>query len=119
MGSCVPVDAHRAFVLSSDIIANMVREDPKADAWIGDAVLTLYARLRILKQDGTVDGDKCRRMTSNQFLSVFGDPTSLEAQLGRVYTRDGLNAAFTWIEVKLMPTFERQEENRAKRPRRP
>ena len=97
----------------------MVRDDLQADAWIGDAVLTLYARLRILNQDGGVDGEKCRRMTSNQFLSVFGDPTQLEAQLGRVYTRDGLQAAFTWIDVKLMPTFQRQEENRAKRTRRP
>ena len=96
----------------------MERDDLQADAWIGDAVLTLYARLRILHRDGGIDGEKCRRMTSNQFLSSLGDPTQLEAQLGRVYTRQGLAAAFTWIDVKLMPLFERQEENRIKRARK-
>jgi hypothetical protein len=86
------------------------------DAWIGDAVLTLYARLKILREDGKVDGEKCKRLTSNQFLGTLGEPTKVEAQIGRVYTSGGLEAAFGWIEGHLLPLFERQEENRKKRP---
>jgi hypothetical protein len=84
-------------------------------AWIGDAVLTLYARLRILREDGCVDGEKCGRMTSNRFLSSLGEPTAVEAMLGREYATHGLEAAFAWIEARLMPMFERQEANRARR----
>jgi dsRNA-specific ribonuclease len=87
-------------------------------AWIGDAVLALYARLKILRDDGRVDGEKCTRLTSNQFLGTFGEPTKVEAEIGRVYERDGLEAAFQWIEARLLPLFERQEANRARRPTR-
>ncbi len=90
---------------------------PIEDAWIGDAVLALYARLKILREDGRVDGEKCQRLTSNQFLSALGEPTKVEAQIGRVYTGEGLDAAFSWIDKNLLPLFERQEENRQKRPR--
>jgi hypothetical protein len=86
------------------------------DAWIGDAVLSLYARSKILREDGAVDGAKCVRMTSNQFLGTIGEPTKVEAEVGRVYLRDGLLAAFHWIEQRIMPMFERQEQNRLKRP---
>jgi len=85
-------------------------------AWIGDAVLTLYARLKILRDDGAVDGEKCRRLTSNQFLGTFGEPTKTEAGIGRIYEREGMDAAFRWIERNLLPLFERQEENRSKHP---
>lgn len=91
---------------------------PVEDAWIGDAVLALYARLKILREDGRVDGEKCKRLTSNQFLGAVGEPTRVEAQIGRVYAEHGLDAAFQWIERHLVPLFERQEENRQKRPRR-
>ena len=37
------------------------------EAWIGDAVLSLHARLKILREDCAVDGQKADRMTSNQF----------------------------------------------------
>jgi dsRNA-specific ribonuclease len=87
-------------------------------AWIGDAVLTLYARLKILREDGRVDGEKCQRLTSNQFLGNFGEPTKVEAEVGLVYARDGLEAAFEWIEQHLLPLFERQETNRGKRAKR-
>ncbi len=89
---------------------------PVEDAWIGDAVLALYARLKILREYGQVDGEKCKRLTSNQFLAAFGEPTRVEAQIGRAYAKDGLAAAFGWIEQNLLPLFERQEENRKKRP---
>jgi dsRNA-specific ribonuclease len=84
-------------------------------AWIGDAVLSLYARMRILREDGRLDGEKCVRMTSNQFLSAFGEPTKVEAEIGRIYEQAGLQAAFTFIEERLMPVFERQEEKRQRK----
>ena len=88
------------------------------DAWVGDAVLALYARLRILRGDGVKDNEKFIRMTSNQFLAVTGEPSEVEAQIGRIFEHDGLEAAFEFIEKKLMPMFERQEENRRRRGKR-
>jgi hypothetical protein len=73
-------------------------EEPLVNqAWIGDAVLALYARLKILREDGRVDGEKCQRLTSNQFLGSFGEPTKVEAEVGRVYVRDGLEAHSTGL----------------------
>lgn len=89
---------------------------PVEDAWIGDAVLALYARLKILREDGKVDGEKCQRLTSNQFLCALGEPTRVEAQIGRAYASGGLEAGFGWIEQHLLPLFARQEENRKRRP---
>ena len=85
------------------------------DAWIGDAILSLFARVRILRGDGLQDQEKFIRMTSNQFLAVVGEPSAVEAQIGRAYEREGLEAAFQWIERELMPVFEKQEENRRRR----
>ena len=64
--------------------ANERRRRILEEAWIGDAVLCLYCRDRILKRDGTVDGDKLTRMPSNQFLSMCGEPSHVEAEIGRV-----------------------------------
>ena len=85
------------------------------EAWIGDAVLTLYARLRILREDLTIDGERSMRMTSNQFLSAFGEPSEVEAQIGRVYASDGLDGAFQFIEERFMPLHEKQEAGRRTR----
>ena len=85
------------------------------EAWIGDAVLTLFARRWILTETGVIDGERSVRMTSNQFLNSFGQPDEVEAQIGRVYEAEGLEAAFEWIETQLLPMFLRQEENRKKR----
>jgi 23S rRNA maturation mini-RNase III len=84
-------------------------------AWIGDAVLSLYARSRILRDGGTVDSAKFERMTSNRFLAARGEPSGVEAEVGRVYEKEGIEAAFRWIEQELMPLFDRQEENRLRR----
>lgn len=88
--------------------------DPVArqEAWIGDTVLDLYARTYILRQQGGMDGEMLARMTSNQFLSALGNPTGVEAEIGRVYQAKGLEAGFAWIEENLLPLFEKQERNR-------
>ena len=89
------------------------------EAWIGDAVLGLYVRLKILREDGNLDGEKYGRMTSNQFLTILGEPTEVEAAVGRMYASGGLEAAFAWIDERLLPHFDRQEAKRVKavRPR--
>lgn len=81
-------------------------------AWIGDTVLDLFARTWILENHGTVCGDMLRRMTSNQFLACFGNPTSVEAKIGSIYRDGDLAAAFEWIKSEILPLFEKQEKNR-------
>lgn len=95
------------------------REQVMREAWIGDAVLALYARQRILKEDGRIDAARAERMTSNQFLSTVADASEVEAQIGRVYASEGLDAAFRWIDLRLMPLFERQEAKRNRRTAHP
>ncbi len=84
-------------------------------AWLGDAVLALYVREKILREDGLLDGEKYTRMTSNQFLSALGEPSAVEAEIGTVYQEQGLAAAFAFIETRLIPVFDKQENNRRKR----
>lgn len=91
------------------------RQQTLKEAWIGDAVLSLFVREKILREDGKLDGAKCVRMTSNQFLASFGEPSEVEAELGRVYALNGLQTAFAWIEARLLPKFELQEQKRRKR----
>jgi dsRNA-specific ribonuclease len=93
---------------------NTKREQILKDAWIGDAVLCLYARLKILREDNVTDGPKEMRMTSNQFLSGWAEPSETEAEIGRIYESEGLEPAFQWIEARLMPMFDRQEAKRLK-----
>jgi dsRNA-specific ribonuclease len=88
------------------------RERILREAWVGDAVLNLYARRRILRETGVVDAARFERMTSNHFLATKGEPSEVEAEIGRLYESEGLDSAFSWIEQQLMPLFERQEEKR-------
>ncbi len=92
------------------------KDDPRRReqelAWIGDTVLDLYARSWILRERGTVCGETQRRMTSNQFLACRGNPTAVEAEIGRLYRDEGMEAAFAWIEAELLPLFEKQEQRR-------
>jgi len=81
-------------------------------AWIGDAVLSLYVREWILREHGVMDGTRLTAFTSNQFLSAFGNPTEVEAEIGHVYEKDGLAAGFAHIEAKLLPVFLAQERRR-------
>jgi hypothetical protein len=84
------------------------------EAWIGDAVLCLHARGKILETGG-IDSEQFVRMTSNQFLSTVGEASEVEAEIGRIYRTEGLQAAFRWIEANLSPRFAKQETNRQKR----
>lgn len=83
-------------------------------AWIGDAVLSLYVRQWILAQTGKTDGAQLTEFTSNQFLALFGNPTEVEAAIGRRYEAEGLAAAFAWIEAELLPTHLARLRRRAR-----
>ena len=77
-------------------------------AWIGDAVLALFARQFVLRERNAMDGEWFTRLTSNDFLSAFGNPTRVEASIGRLYQADGLDAAFAWMDAELVPLFRKQ-----------
>ena len=81
-------------------------------AWIGDAVLALFARSYVLKERGSMDGEWFTRLTSNGFLSAFGAPTAVEAKIGKIYREQGLEAAFAWMEAEFIPLFRKQMANR-------
>lgn len=89
----------------------------REQAWIGDAVLALYARRWILAHF-PASADKAAlftRMTSNNFLTAFGEPTKVEARIGRIYEAGGLDAANEWIEHTILPLFLRQNAATARR----
>lgn len=86
----------------------------RENAWIGDAVLELYARSLTLRVQGGVDAEMKTRFTCNQFLACHGNPTAVEAEIGVIYQRDGLEAAFVWIRENLEPLFLKQEAKRAR-----
>jgi hypothetical protein len=85
-------------------------EQLRAEAWIGDAVLSLFVRDWLVTVTGR-ETSLAHRTTlfelfvSNQFLSSFGEPTRVEAEIGRIYQSHGLSAAFASIEEKLLPRF--------------
>ncbi|MFT5470975.1 MAG: dsRNA-specific ribonuclease [Verrucomicrobiales bacterium] len=87
-------------------------ETQRQKAWTGDAVLSLFAREWILRERGKMDGEQFVRLTSNDFLATIGNPTRVEADIGVIYEKDGLAAAFGWIERELIPRFELQEKKR-------
>lgn len=86
----------------------------RENAWIGDAVLELYVRSHILHTHGKVDAEMKTRFTCNHFLSCHGNPTAVEAEIGVIYQKEGLEAAFTWIRDTLEPLFVKQEAKRAR-----
>ena len=92
-----------------------VLEKEKAEAWVGDAILALAAREWILRKKGTTDGAMQARLTSNQFLAAIGNPTGVEAKIGRIYWEQGLDAAVDYVETDLVPLFLKQERNRDRR----
>ncbi len=80
----------------------------RANAWIGDAVLALFARQFVLRERNVMDGEWFTRMTSNEFLSAFGNPTRVEASIGKLFLDGGLDAAFAWMDAELVPLFRKQ-----------
>lgn len=84
-----------------------LRHDREA-AWIGDAVLALFAREFVLRERKAMDGEWFTRLTSNDFLSAFGNPTRVEASIGKLYLAEGLAAAFAWMDAELIPLFRKQ-----------
>ena len=90
----------------------------RTKAWIGDAVLGLYAREWILRQKDVAVAERSevfKSMTSNEFLSALGNPTEMEAQIGAVYEDKGLEAAYAFIEQKFLPVFI-QHRRKPKKP---
>ena len=86
----------------------------KDEAWVGDAVLALYAREWLLAQPEHPLFTRQQlfiRLTRNEFLQALGEPTRVEAAIGRVYQQDGLQAAFDYIKSELQPLFERHLAN--------
>ncbi len=77
-------------------------------AWIGDAVLALFAREFVLRERGCMDGIWFTHLTSNDFLSAFGNPTSVEARIGEIYCNEGLDVAHAYIEAEFLPLFRKQ-----------
>ena len=84
-----------------------LRQEREA-AWVGDAVLALFARQFVLRERQTMDGEWFTRLTSNEFLSAFGNPTRVEAGIGKRYLEGGLEAAFEWMHAELIPLFRKQ-----------
>ena len=96
----------------------MIRQE-REEAWIGDAVLTLLAREWVLQREGRLEAELLAALTSNHFLSTLGPPTTVEAQLGRMYLEGGLPAAAAWVQEALIPRFERQRRRTGDRSRGP
>lgn len=95
----------------------MLEAEKRASAWVGDAVLALFAREWVLRQSDILPGERIdvfTGMTSNRFLACLGEPTGIEATIGEIYQREGLEMAFTYIEENLLPVFEKQRRNQAK-----
>ena len=95
----------------------MTEEEKRTKAWIGDAVLALFARSWILEQAWIQKEARAEifiQMTSNHFLSALGEPTAMEAEIGLVYEAEGLQPAFDFIEQKCVPTFLKQRKNQQK-----
>ncbi|MGJ8639036.1 MAG: hypothetical protein ACSHYA_06545 [Opitutaceae bacterium] len=89
----------------------------RTKAWVGDAVLALFAREWILKQSDIPVEKRAEvfiQMTSNKFLSALGEPTKMEAEIGVVYETQGLQAAFDHIEEKFIPIYQKQRKNQRK-----
>jgi hypothetical protein len=105
-------------VLESVRDENMNSERALRDqAWVGDAVLALYARRWLLRHTPKKISDADRQQlfelfVSNQFLSSFGEPSQVEAAIGRKFEQEGLLAAFTHIEKSFLESFCRSARKR-------
>lgn len=89
----------------------MDESEVRKAAWLGDAVLGLWARSHILARFGRIDSALFDRMTSNQFLSGLGKPTEVEAGIADVYRERGIDGAFAYLDERVLPLFEKQLAN--------
>lgn len=86
-------------------------------AWLGDSVLGLVMREWLLDtypRRGSELGELFAWSTSNDFLSAFGQPTSVEAGIGRIYLREGIRAAMRYVQSDILPLAQKRIENRLK-----
>jgi len=67
-------------------------------------VLGLFAREWILRE-GKIDAEMFTRMTPNHFLNSLGNHTQVEAKIGRIYEKEGLEKSFHYIAKELIPLF--------------
>ena len=86
-------------------------------AWIGDAVLALFVREWLLTNElaHLTERDRSQLFelfTSNRFLASFGEPTKVEASIGRVFAASGLDASFAHIRETLLERFKQVARNR-------
>lgn len=106
-------------------VAQLDEGSRRDKAWLGDAVLSLFARQWLLgslqkgqlpspPNCGLTRAELFIWITSNQFLSALGDPTRVEAEIGLLYESKGLQAAFVHIQEQLLPLFLKQVNNRGK-----
>jgi len=84
-------------------------------AWIGDALLGLFARDWILKREKKIDAEMFKHMTSNNFLNNIGNPTKIEAKIGRIYKNQGYTKVLDYLEKELIPVFLKQEKKRIRK----
>lgn len=94
-----------SFMIPSKI-DKVTEEKLRKEAWVGDAILALYVREWILQEEQGINGKLFIEFTSNDFLRRTGNPTGVEAEIGRIFKSDGLDAAYAWIEQKLRPRME-------------
>ena len=66
----------------------------------------------VLLTGGSTPKARFERLTSNQFLAALGDPAEVEAEIGRLYESEGLDAAFRMIETRLISLHNKQEIKR-------
>ena len=94
----------------------MTLEEKRNLAWVGDAVLALFARRRILQQTNIPNKERAevfQAMTSNEFLSHFGEPTKIEYEIGILFENEGLTEAYNYIETHLLSNFvKKQKQNK-------
>ncbi|HSJ01995.1 MAG TPA: hypothetical protein VK956_06045 [Verrucomicrobium sp.] len=93
-------------------------EGLRQEAWIGDAVLELYVREYILKKDASRDDARRISLVRNSFLNQIGQPTRVEAEIGRRYQEGGLEAAYAWIREQLEPLITQATKSLPHSPQR-
>lgn len=93
----------------------MTLEEKRNLAWVGDAVLALFARRWILEQSDIIMKERAdifQAMTSNEFLSHFGEPTGIECEIGIIFENEGLTKANDYIETNLLPSFIKKQRQK-------